>query len=143
MNSIPNPIECKNCGKQYRIKLVPPDELFNLISNSIETLCPQCVLDRVEPIEHEVPKTKNTDLTKSEENWLTLANRLLEEYKDFREFNSGHWEDMFNRVFDVYNIKLRSTGIIMDWHDPDTSYRDDVIAFIEAVKEMKKIIEEK
>ncbi len=49
--------------------------------------------------------------------------------------SDASWKIKYNLVFsDDISAKLYLTGLMPDYYDPDTSYKDDVLAFYRAAK---------
>jgi hypothetical protein len=60
-------------------------------------------------------------------------------------FNSeADWQYKYNRVFKnliPIRILCSELGISLEWCDPDTTYQEDVTAFVSAILEIKKNLE--
>lgn len=61
--------------------------------------------------------------------------RLADEALRIKESNVS-WETKYALIFS-YNVagEIRKTHIDFEWYDPDTSYQEDVVAFVNAVTE--------
>jgi hypothetical protein len=56
------------------------------------------------------------------------------------------WQFKFEYIFGnlwpkVLEPRLKDSGLDMPWYDPDSSYEDDVKAFVSAAKEFKEKLE--
>lgn len=51
------------------------------------------------------------------------------------------WEFKYDRVFDIFAKKIRpliqELSISFDYYDPDTSYEEDVVALMGALRDLK------
>ncbi len=51
------------------------------------------------------------------------------------------WEFKYDRVFNIFSEQIRplikELGVSFDYYDPDTSYQEDVMALIQALRELK------
>lgn len=65
------------------------------------------------------------------------AQVLLEQAEKNEKDNQQVWEALYELVFGPYGIRAGQldTGIPVDWYDPDTSYEEDVRAYLNALKE--------
>ena len=52
---------------------------------------------------------------------------------------TNEWSEVFNIVFKTLKPQLPKTLPGVDWCDPDTTYQDDVMAFVNAVKERAQV----
>lgn len=46
------------------------------------------------------------------------------------------WEQLYDQIFDMWIWKkIHAAGYAFDWSDPDTSYEEDVLAYVRALNE--------
>jgi hypothetical protein len=57
------------------------------------------------------------------------------------EDNVNIWSQVYDLGFRLYRIeispRLRALGIRFDWYDPDTTEKEDILALINALSELK------
>ena len=106
-------------------------------------LGPQCdfndiVCETREIAREALEATKVIDLEdhSPEQRLIDLINRC-EDIVD----SKSTWEFKYDRVFNIYSQQIdpliKELGISFDYYDPDTSYQEDVTAFMGALKELK------
>ena len=69
--------------------------------------------------------------------WMTPVGRFLTLAKMAVDIagSDASWETKYDLVFsDEISKCIRETGISLDYCDPDTSYEEDVLAYVNAVK---------
>lgn len=49
--------------------------------------------------------------------------------------SDADWETKYEIVFKFVKPKIRATGIRVEWSDPDTSYEEDVTAYVSALRD--------
>lgn len=71
-------------------------------------------------------------MTKNEYKFLKLSIKAIKIFED----ESLSWEEKYDAIFsEDISRKIRDTGAYVDWCDPDTSYEEDVTAYIKALRE--------
>jgi hypothetical protein len=56
-----------------------------------------------------------------------------------------NWEDKFDLIFSPYasqslTLQLKAFGLEIDWTDPDTSYQEDVTAYIRGLEKIVPVL---
>jgi len=66
--------------------------------------------------------------------------KAFENHHDYSKmFDDNAWQQLYDKVFsDEISRAICKKFPNFDWYDPDTSYYDDVCAFIEAFKKYAK-----
>lgn len=69
--------------------------------------------------------------------------RLADTAKAIRD-SGADWETKYDLIFsDDISVAVRRTGVGFDYYDPDTSYEEDVRAFVDALvakaEELRKL----
>ena len=69
---------------------------------------------------------------------LEIANYV---YDNAYNFTEDEWENLYDIIFDDKVCGVVTDSIPnFDWFDPDTSYKEDILAFIQAFFEIAKDI---
>lgn len=85
-------------------------------------------------------------------NVLSALDMVLHAYNADISVYNGHgelvhdWKFKYDFIFNnlyskVLKPRLEDADLQLDWNDPDTSYEDDVRAFVSAVREFKEKLE--
>ena len=71
--------------------------------------------------------------------------KAFENHHDYSKiYDDTAWEKLYNKIFsDEISRAICKRFLSFDWYDPDTSYYEDVNAFIEAFKNYAKNINNK
>ena len=75
--------------------------------------------------------------TNSNQEECSVLTQISEHYSNIKkiENSSMNWEAKYNMIFAVAG-KLKECGVSLDYCDPDTSYEEDVVAYIRALDEV-------
>lgn len=88
-------------------------------------------------IKHYLPEATNIQIEDSEQSVLDDLIAEVRALSTYVEYNAVHsWERKYDECFGchLWN-RIRDAGYYFSWYDPDTSYEEDVRAYVTALNE--------
>lgn len=108
--------------------------LIEIAEENAGGLAPKAVDDAVELVQQFI--RENSDPEYDEDGWMDIAKRRIRQAR--RIFASDReWEDKYDAIFNlgIWQAMRNAGEPLPDYADPDTTYQEDVTAYMQAIEE--------